>query len=211
MESTELKAQIRRESGKGPARRLRSKGSIPAVFYARGEESIPLSVNADELRKIVREKKENVFIKLLIEGEGQLQEKLSLIKELQIEPLSRKFYHADFYEIRMDHKLTVDVPIRFVGTPVGVENGGELQHLKRDLKVSCLPNALTDFIEVDVSALEIGNSLKVQDIRTPEGMTILDPGDVGVAMVAAVKAAPTEAGAAPEGAPDSKAQAGPAS
>jgi large subunit ribosomal protein L25 len=212
MESTELKAQIRKESGKGPARRLRSKGSIPAVFYARGEESIPLSVNADELRKIVREKKENVFIKLLIEGEGQQrQEKLSLIKELQIEPLSRKFYHADFYEIRMDHKLTVDVPIRFVGTPVGVENGGELQHLKRDLKVSCLPNALTDFIEVDVSALEIGNSLKVQDIRTPEGMTILDPGDVGVAMVAAVKAAPTEAGAAPEGAPDSKAQAGPAS
>ena len=71
-------------------------------------------------------------------------------------------------------------------------------------------SALTDFIEVDVSGLEIGNSLKVQDIRTPEGMTILDSGDVGVAMVAAVKAAPTETGATPEGAPESKAPTGPA-
>lgn len=207
MEATELKALIRKESGKGPARRLRGKGSIPAIFYARGEVSIPLSVNADDLRKIIREKKENVFIKLLIEGEGQNLEKLSMIKELQIEPLSRKFHHADFYEIRMDQKLTVDVPIRFVGMPVGVEMGGELQHLKRDLKVSCLPGALTDFIEVDVSALEIGHSLKVQDIQTPEGMTILDPGEVGVAMVAVVKAAPVAAAETAAAPADTKAKA----
>lgn len=208
MEATELKALIRKESGKGPARRLRSEGLIPAVFYARGETSIPLSVNADALRKIIRENRENVFIKLLIEGEGQKLEKLSLIKELQVEPLSRKFYHADFFEIRMDHKLTVDVPIRFVGTPVGVEMGGELQHLKRDLKISCLPNALTDFIEVDISALQIGDSLKVQDIQTPAGMTILDPGDVGVVSVAAVKASPTEAEGAAAAQPESPAQGG---
>jgi large subunit ribosomal protein L25 len=186
MEATELKAFTRNESGKGPARRFRKEGLIPAVFYGRGEEAIHLSVNAAELLKVIRAKKENIFIKLLIEGEKHL-EKLSLIKELQFEPVSRRFYHVDFYEIRMDHKLTLDVPIRFAGIPVGVVNGGELQHLKRDLKISCLPSVLPDAIEIDVSDLEIGDSIKVQDIRVPEGVTVLDPGDVGVAMVAVVK------------------------
>jgi len=186
MEATELKAFTRKETGKGPARRFRKEGSIPAVFYGRGEEAIPLSVNAAELLKVIKAKKENIFIKLLIEGEKHL-EKLSLIKELQIEPVSRRFYHVDFYEIRMDHKLTLDVPLRFAGIPAGVQNGGELQHLKRDLKVSCLPSVLPDFIEIDVTCLEIGDSVRVQDIRVPEGITVLDPGDVGVAMVAVVK------------------------
>jgi len=196
MEATELKASIRNQSGKGPARRFRKEGLIPAVFYGRGEESISLSVNAADLRKIIKEKKENIFLKLLIEGEDRKLEKLSLLKELQIEPVSRRFYHADFYEIRMDHKLTVDLPLHFVGTPVGVVNGGELQHLKRDLKVSCLPADLPEFIDVDVSGLDIGNSIKVQDIKVAEGISVLDPGDVGVAMVAVVKVAVPQAAAA---------------
>ena len=186
MEATELKACIRKESGKGPARRIRKEGLIPAVFYGRGEEAVSLSVNAAGLRKIIKEKGGNVFIRLLIEGQER-QERLSLIKELQIEPVSRRFQHADFYEIRVDHKLTIDVPLHFTGTPVGVINGGEFQQLKRDLKISCLPSSLPDFIEVDVSGLEIGDSLKVQDIRTPDDITVLDPGDVGVVMVAVMK------------------------
>jgi len=197
MEATELKACIRTESGKGPARRLREKELIPAVFYGRGQDATLLSVNATDLLKIIKAKKKNVFIKLLIEGDNRL-EKLSLMKELQIEPVSRRFYHADFYEIRMDHKLTLEIPIRFSGTPIGVQNGGELQHLKRDLKVSCLPSDLPDFIDLDVSGLDIGNSIKVQDIKVPEGITVLDPGDVGVAMVAVVKVSVPQAEAAAE-------------
>jgi len=208
MEATELKAFPRSESGKGPARRSRKNGLIPAVFYGRGEQTVHLSVNANDLKKIIQKKRENVFIKLLIEGEKPMS-KLSLIKELQIEPVSRKYYHADFYEIRMDHKLTLDVPIHFVGVPIGVQNGGELQHLKRDLKVSCLPSALPDFIDVDVTGLDIGNSIKVKDISVPEDIAVLDPPDVGVAMVAVVKvsvpqaeeAAAAEGEAAAEGAP----------
>ena len=211
MEATELKAFTRKETGKGPARRFRMEGSIPAVFYGRGEEAIPLSVNAAELLKVIKAKKENIFIKLMIEGEKNM-EKLSLIKELQIEPVSRRFYHVDFYEIRMDHKLTLDVPIRFAGTPVGVTNGGELQHLKRDLKISCLPSVLPDFIEIDVTGLEIGDSIKVQDIRVPEGVTVLDPGDVGVAMVAVVKVSvpQAETPAADEAAAPAAGEAAPA-
>jgi large subunit ribosomal protein L25 len=198
MEATELKACVRKESGKGPARRFRKEGLIPAVFYGRGEEAISLSVNAADLRKIIKEKKENVFIRLLIEGEKSL-EKLSMIKELQIEPVSRRFRHADFYEIRMDQRLTLEVPLRFIGTPVGIEKGGELQHLKRDLKIACLPSALPDFIEVDVSKLDIGHSIKVQDIPVPEGISVLDPGDVGVAMVAVVKVSVPQAEGVAEG------------
>src|SRR3989339_78708 len=186
MQAIELKACVRKETGKGPARRFRKKGLTPAVFYGRGEEAIPLSVNVTDLTKIIKTRKENIFIKLLIEGEKSL-EKLTMIKELQIEPVSRRFYHADFYEIRMDHKLTIDIPLRFVGTPIGVENGGELQHLKRDIKVSCLPAAMPDFIDVDVSGLEIGASIKIQDLQIPEGVEVLDPGDVGVAIVSFVK------------------------
>jgi large subunit ribosomal protein L25 len=206
MEATELKACIRTESGKGPARRFRKEGLMPAVFYGKGEKAIHLSVNAAELLKIVRAQKENVFIKLVIDGEKKL-EKLSLIKELQIEPVSRKFYHADFYEVRMDQRLTLDVPLHFAGIPVGVVNGGELQHLKRDLKISCLPSALPDFIEIDVTGLEIGDSIKVQDIRVPEGITVLDPGDVGVAMVAIVKVSVPQPEVAEAGAPNAPAEA----
>ena len=206
MEATELRACIRTESGKGPARRFRKEGLMPAVFYGRGEKAIHLSVNAAELLKIVRTQKENVFIKLVIDGEKKL-EKLSLIKELQIEPVSRRFYHADFYEIRMDQRLTLDVPLHFAGIPVGVVNGGELQHLKRDLKISCLPSALPDSIEIDVTGLEIGDSIKVQDIRVPEGITVLDPGDVGVAMVAIVKVSVPQPEEAEAGAPNAPAEA----
>jgi large subunit ribosomal protein L25 len=196
MEATELKAFTRKETGKGPARRFRKEGLIPAVFYGRDEESLHLSVNAAELLKVIKAKKENIFIKLKIEGEKNL-EKLSLLKELQIEPCSRRFYHADFYEIRMDRKLTLDVPLNFIGIPIGVQNGGELQHLKRDLKVSCLPSVLPEFIEIDVAGLDIGDSIKVQDIRVPEGIAVLDPGDVGVAMVAMVKVSVPQAEATP--------------
>ncbi len=100
------------------------------------------------------------------------------------------------YGIRMDRKLTVDIPLHFVGVPIGVVNGGELLHLKRDLKVSCLPSELPESIAVDVGGLDIGHSIKVQDIQVAESITILDPGDVGVAMVAVVKVAAPQAGAA---------------
>jgi large subunit ribosomal protein L25 len=195
MEATELKACIRNESGKGPARRFREKGLIPAVFYGRGQDAILVSVNAADLLKIIKDKKKNIFINLIIEGAERL-EKLALMKELQIEPVSRRFYHADFYEIRMDRKLTIDIPLHFVGIPVGVQNGGELQHLKRDLKVTCLPSDLPEYIDLDVSGLDIGNSIKVQDIKVTDGIEVLDPGDVGVAMVAVVKVSVPQADAA---------------
>jgi large subunit ribosomal protein L25 len=113
--------------------------------------------------------------------------------------VNRTIYHADFYEIVMDQKLALTIPLKFSGVPVGVTNGGELQHAKRDLKISCLPANLPDYIDVDLSGLDIGDSVKVRDIKLPEGVVAVDHGEVGIAAVIAVKAAapsPAEAAAA---------------
>ena len=195
MEITELAAQVRKEHKKGPARRLRQQGFVPAIFYGRSSENILLTVNNKELIKLHKDKKDHSFIKLIIDDGGKKKiEKLSLIKELQVQPLTGKFYHADFYEVDMEHKLTFEVSLRFTGKAVGVENGGELQHIKREVKVSCLPANLPDHIDVDVSALNIGDSIKVKELTLAEGITVLDLPDAAVAAVAVIKIAkPTPA------------------
>jgi large subunit ribosomal protein L25 len=190
MEISQLKASLRKTSGKGVARRLRKDGMTPAVFYGPKTEPVLLAVNSSDLMKILKGKEENIFINLLISNGGQM-EKFTLIKELQIDPLSRKFLHVDFCEIDMEHAITLDVPIHFKGQAIGVDNGGDLHHIKREIKVSCLFTVLPEFVEVDVSGLEIGDSIKVRDIKLPDGVNVLDPQDTIIASVTAPKAVVT--------------------
>ncbi len=198
MEAIELNATTRKQSGKGPSRRFRMEGLIPAVVYGRGKSAVPITIEESKLQKIIREKKEKHFIKLTIDGNKQ-NEKISILKELQYKPVGGRLYHADFYEISMDQKLTVDIPLNFMGIPVGVTKGGELQHLKRELKISCLPTDLPDHIDIDISGLEIGGSLKVKDIPLPQGISVIDHGDVGIAIVYEVKVAAAPETEQPEG------------
>lgn len=195
MEITNLAAEVRKEQKKGPARRLRQQGFVPAIFYGGSAENIQLAVKSIDLLKLYKEKKDHAFIKLIIDDGGKKQERLSLIKELQIQPLTGKFYHADFYEVDMKKKLAFDVTLNFTGKAIGVENGGELQHIKRELKVLCLPTDLPDHIDVDITAIDIGHSIKVKDIIIPEGLTHLDPLDAAVVSVAAIKVVKVEAAA----------------
>ncbi|MCX5833938.1 MAG: 50S ribosomal protein L25/general stress protein Ctc [Deltaproteobacteria bacterium] len=189
MEVLELKAQVRKGSGKGVSRKLRASGSIPAVLYGSGSDSTSLSIRSVDFVDLLRtEKGEAGFIKLIIQGEGKSLEKLSLIKELQTNPVTHTLIHADFYEIRMDHKLTVDVPIHLIGQPIGVEMGGEIHQFKRDLKVSCLPSAMPKFVELDISGLDIGNTLRVTDVKLAEGVDILDSDDAQIISVVAKRA-----------------------
>ena len=193
MEVTDLAAQVRKEQKKGPARRLRQKGFVPAIFYGRSAENILLAVKNDELVKLYKDKKNHAFIKLIIDDGGNKKiEKLSLIKELQVQPLTGKFYHTDFYEVDIKRKLIIDVSLRFIGKAIGVENGGELQHIKREVKVSCLPLDLPDHIDVDVTNLEIGDSIKIRDLKVPEGITMLDRPDASIASVAVIKVVKVE-------------------
>jgi large subunit ribosomal protein L25 len=189
MEAIALNALIRKETGKGPARRLRMAGGVPAVFYGPHAEAMLLSVNASDLLKLLRKREENVFIRLMIDDGDEKYEKMSIVREVQMEPVSRRFYHADFYEISMDRPFTFDVPIHFNGIPAGVGIGGELQHVKRELKVSCIPTKLPDFIAVDISGLNIGDQFRVSDLKGMDDLTLLDAGEVVIASISAPRAA----------------------
>jgi large subunit ribosomal protein L25 len=186
MEAIELKANIRKESGKGPARRLRAEGLVPAVLYGSGAESIMLSVNAADMIKIIRaEKGEAGFIKIVIDDAGKKTEKISVLKELQKNTVTKTIVHLDFYEIRMDRKLTRDVPVHILGTAIGVEKGGEFQQFKRDIKISALPSQMLRHIDVDVTELMIGSTIRVGDLTLGEGIEILDAGNITIATVTA--------------------------
>jgi large subunit ribosomal protein L25 len=186
MEISELKATLRNDAGKGVARRLRKSGLVPAVVYGHRKDTLLLAVNSSELTKLLKGKEENVFITLLVEN-GNKIEKFTLIKELQINPVSGKFLHVDFCEIDKNQAITLDIPIHFTGEAIGVETGGDLHHVKREIKVSCLFAVLPDFIEVDVSHLNIGDSIKVHDLKLPEGISVLDLEDTILASVTAPK------------------------
>jgi large subunit ribosomal protein L25 len=196
METITLNAQVRRESKKGPSRRLRAEGLTPAIIYGFQTEPIMLTVRSFDLKKILEKiRKESIFVKLEIEDGKKKTEKLSILKDIQINTLKKRFDHADFYEIRMDAALTIDVPILVIGEARGVENGGELNMSKRELRISGLPSMLPEMIEVDVSNLDIGDSVKIGDITLNEGVTALDPEDVVVATVSMTRAAIAAAGA----------------
>ncbi|MBN1829724.1 MAG: 50S ribosomal protein L25 [Deltaproteobacteria bacterium] len=185
MKRVTLHAQVRDEQGKGASRRLRSGGFVPAVFYGYKSNPRILKVNAAEFVNLLsRDKKESIFVNLLIQDKDGENKKLSVIKELQVNSLRKKLIHADFYEIDLNRELTTEIPVVLKGTPVGFEKGGELQHLKRDIRVSALPDKLPEIIEVDVSLLDVGDSIKVVDVAVPEGVKVLDHGDVALAAVA---------------------------
>jgi large subunit ribosomal protein L25 len=185
MKTIKLKAEARKESGKGFARRLREEGFVPAIFYGYKVESQMIKVSASDLIKLIeKERSETSFIKLSIKEGDKKTEKISVIKDLQIDTIKRKPVHVDFYEIKMDREVTLDIPIILIGEPVGVEEGGELQQVKRDLKVSGLPAAIPESVELDISALKIGDSIKVGDVELAEGIKCLDTEDGAIATVA---------------------------
>jgi len=189
MEAIALRASARKTSGKGPARRARTSGLIPAVFYNPRAESLMLTVSAADMKDILKQKDENVFINLQIEDEGKSRDRMSIIKDIQLDCLTGQIIHIDFYEISMDHKLTVDVPVHFDGSPEGVELGGELQIMKKEISISCLPSLLPDHISVNISGLKVGEALRVRDLPLTAGMTILESEDAILAMVSVTREA----------------------
>ena len=186
MAQSMLAAQVREKKGKGAARKLRQNEQIPAVFYGPNTESIKLTINYPELEGIIKKGGgENIILDLKITSEEGSETKKVILKELQVVPVKDNFIHADFYEISMDKEITVDIPIHLMNTPAGVTLGGILQQIRRELTVTCLPDKLVDSFEVDVSELEIGDSVHIKDIELPEGISCADEAHLTVAVVAA--------------------------
>jgi large subunit ribosomal protein L25 len=172
LELLELTANVRKSTGKGIARALRREGSMPAVLYGPNTDPIILSVNVREMEKLLKDGGIKAPMNLTIKN-GDAIKKTAMIKEMQVHPVSRKFIHVDFYEIAMDRKIQVQVPVEVRGQAPGVEEGGALQIVRREIDVLCLPMDIPESIIVDVSSLQIGDSIHVEEIGVPEGVEIL--------------------------------------
>lgn len=176
-----ITARSREGRGKGAARQSRREGRIPGILYGHGEDSVPLSVDSNELHRLVHTISiENTIVDLDL-GSGEPYK--VLIRELQRHPFRDEFVHIDFFHVAMDEQIQVEVPIVLLGTPTGVKNkGGVLDHQLRELEVFCLPANIPEKVEMDVSHLDIGDSIHVSDIQLPdvEILTDLDRSVVAV-------------------------------
>lgn len=164
MKIIELKANIRTAVGNGPARALRRKDRIPAILYGPNTEPILLSLDTADLEQALKKVKSRQILLNLVIQNGKTINRSAMIKELQVHPVFQTFLHVDFYEVAMDRKIRVKVPIVTVGKTKGVELGGTLQLVRRELDVLCLPRQIPNKIEVDTTNLDIGDSIHVEEI-----------------------------------------------
>jgi len=188
LELIELKTKIRTTTGNGPARRLRMSGQIPAVLYGPKTDSVLLSVNKRDLEQVFKKGGiGQVILNLVIQKNGETSTRPAMIKELQTHPVSRNFIHIDFYEIKMDQKITAKIPVVTTGMAKGVELGGMLQIIRRELEVECLPLAVPESIEIDISDLDIGDSIHVGQIRIEGEIEFLEDDNYTVVTVLSQK------------------------
>ena len=185
MADNALTIEMRDGAGKGVARKLRAAGRIPAVFYGKREGSVPIMLDPRTLRLLIDKSDAgmNTLFNLHVEGGGVLEGKTVLIKELQRDPVLGSYLHADLYAVDLENTIEVSVPIHVTGRAAGVELGGILDHALRELELECLPRAIPKQVVLDVSALEIGDSLHVRDIVLPDGVTLRSDPDLPVLSV----------------------------
>ncbi|MCC6542962.1 MAG: 50S ribosomal protein L25 [Nitrospirae bacterium] len=171
MERISLNANVRSESGKGAARSLRRSGRIPAVLCGKGV-STSLSLDPSKVRKLIMlGHAESTLIDLKLEGAADKSDKIAILRDYQKDPLTGELLHVDFFEVSMDEKIRVTVPIELTGkTPLGVVEGGLLQLVSREVEIECLPSLIPDNILADASALMVGDSLHVSDLSIPDGI-----------------------------------------
>jgi large subunit ribosomal protein L25 len=182
-----LKAQARAGSGRPVARKLRRQDIVPASICSKGEESQLVQVDKKEITKLLSHAtSEHVLVDLEIADGGKTSNRLALIQEVQHHAVRRDIIHVDFHAVRADEKLHAAIPIEPVGEPNGVRNfGGVMDIAIHELDVECLPKDLPDIIRVDVSELNIGQSIHVRDLKLPEGVVAKSNPDLTVIAVSA--------------------------
>lgn len=191
MATAQFSASVRTQTGKGTARKLRAAGEIPAIIYGHTREPEKLTLNAHLLNRLLEKISYTTTVIELDVGGTAVR---TLIREIQRHPVKRDILHVDFQELVAGEKITVRVPLKFVGTPEGVRTGGGiLDEVVRELHISVDPANIPNHIDVDVSALNVGKSLHVRDVVVPAEVTILDDpaGTICVCMVPKEVAEPT--------------------
>ena len=173
MDTVDIAIERRTGNGKGAAKRLRRSGVIPGIFYGPKRDTTSIGVGAEEFENKLTHLEGSHLIRLLNPaGDADLSEKMVLLREVQRHPVTGAVLHADFLEVDLTERLTVSVPLRFVGKAAGVVAGGILQPVLREIEVECLPTEIPEFIEIDVSALNIHEAIHVSDLQLPEGVTV---------------------------------------
>jgi large subunit ribosomal protein L25 len=211
MDFAKVNVEVRSGIGKGGSRKVRAAGKVPGVVYGLKVEPITVTFNEKELlTSLDKEKRRNTVLELSITGDGGKSEKVTaMLREAQINPLSRRLVHVDFLRVDLDSEVHVTVPLVLTGKAIGTTNGGNLHQSLHVIPIAAKPAAIPTKLEVDVSPLEIGDALHVSDLKLGEGVrALLDPRDA-IASVVAPKAEKVEAEAAPvEGAVPAEGAAG---
>jgi len=171
-----LNAEIRESIGKESSHKIRGAGNIPGILYGPEIEATPISVNIRELGGLIRrEGRTNMLIDLNLGNAANGNDRKVIIRELQRDPVTGAIHHVDLYQVALDRKLNMMVSVDLVGMPAGVkDSGGILQQTRREIEISCLPADIPNRIKLDVAALEIGDSLHVNDIDLPGADIITD-------------------------------------
>ena len=193
MEQININATVRKTTGNSPARGMRRDGHMPAVLYGPNTEPILLSVNIKELEQILKKGNIGSIIFNLIIQNGKKITKPAMIKELQSHPVSGSYLHVDFYEIDMKRKINVMIPVVAKGKAKGVELGGLLQVVRRELEVFCLPGDIPHAIEIDITDLDIGEAIHIEELKLGDNIEFAADPNVTVVTVLSPKMEAVEA------------------
>jgi large subunit ribosomal protein L25 len=171
MERVKLHVRVREGRGTNDAKEMRLAGDIPGVIYSAGSETVAIAIKARDLRQAVTSHGIHSILDVAVDGKSA---RPALIKELQLDPVRDRVIHVDLHEIRLDQKINTAIRVNIEGHAEGVNMGGALSQPTHELRVEALPAALVDAITIDVSTLEIGQSIRLADITPPEGITFTD-------------------------------------
>jgi large subunit ribosomal protein L25 len=193
MSTASLSATLRSDHGKGAARAMRRAGNLPAVIYGHKRQPMSLSISTRDMERLLEKvAPETTVVELSIDGKVSR----TLIREIQKHPFKKQLVHIDFQELVAGEKITVNVPLVIVGTAVGVRSfGGILDQTMRELEVSVDPSAIPNHIDIDVAALNVGDSIHVRDLKLPAGVTVLTDAEASIVVVAAPKVSAADAAA----------------
>jgi len=201
LETLEIKVDAREKKHKRDARRLLRGGKIPGVLYGPKTQAVALEFDKREFTSRVAGLEGSHLVRLKSSATS-LAEKVALVKDMQYHPISGDVIHADLYEVDLTARIQVHVPLHFIGKAFGVTRGGILQPNVREIEVECLPLDIPQFFDVDVSALDIGDSVHVEELQMPDGVTAVSESDLALVSVVTptVEEEPTPATAPEEGA-----------
>ncbi len=170
MSEADLRIELREKTGHQTAKRLRKSGLVPGLFYAQGEDSIPFSVKVKDLQRLLHSE---VNVINIVFPDGKI--KKSIVREVQRDPVTDAVLHIDVMGIKLTEKIHMTIPLVLTGTPVGVKEGGILEHLLREVEVEGLPLDIPDHIEVDVSDLKIGDVLTLENVSVEKIKILTEP------------------------------------